>query len=141
MQAKNLTEWRKLVLERDNYICQICSEKCSIADHIISRTRNPSLVLETDNGRTLCRKCHLKYGDRYIAKATLGDKFTSRINQVGRDRSTYTVTIPRKILRSIVEMKNLDILNFRNTHQAIVYYGNTFDGAFIRFEERKPEEE
>ena len=30
MLAKNLSEWRKVILERDNYICQICGEHGSV---------------------------------------------------------------------------------------------------------------
>lgn len=68
--AKNLSEWRKLVLEKDNYTCKICGNTASIADHIVSRTRNPSLTLETNNGRCLCLPHHGTHGDRVYRPTT-----------------------------------------------------------------------
>jgi len=64
MIAKNLSEWRKLVLERDNHICQICGNPANIADHIVARKLEPELLLDTDNGRGLCNSCHAKYGTK-----------------------------------------------------------------------------
>lgn len=88
MLAKNLREWRKLVLERDNHICQICSEPGNTADHITSKTENPSLLLETDNGRTLCRSCHAKHGSRLEhSKYSIEDKDIlgiSKLHLIGR---------------------------------------------------------
>ena len=65
MKAKNLTEWRNTVLERDKGICQIDGELANIADHIIpGKLDNNDILLETDNGRALCHSCHAKYGTR-----------------------------------------------------------------------------
>ena len=59
MLGKNLSEWRKLVLERDNYTCQRCRTKDNIISHHIKSTScYPELSLDTDNGKTYCRKCH-----------------------------------------------------------------------------------
>ncbi len=62
--------WRQQVFERDNYTCQICSQKGGRldADHIISRWANPSLIYNVFNGRTLCHECH-KQTDTYGRKA------------------------------------------------------------------------
>ena len=133
MLAKNLREWRQLVLDRDNHTCQKCGNPANIADHIVSIARNSYLALDVKNGRALCYQCHPKYGDKYKRVATLGNKFSRVINSVGPDRNIYTVTIPKTIIRSIAKAKNLDIVDFRNNHRAVVYYGD-FDGAFIRFE-------
>lgn len=54
-------EWRKLVFERDLYICQKCGEiggKLQ-ADHIKPFSLYPELRLELSNGQTLCKTCHL----------------------------------------------------------------------------------
>lgn len=51
-KAKNLAEFRKVVLERDNYICQQDGKKASIVHHIIPRS------LDTDDGISLCLDCH-----------------------------------------------------------------------------------
>ena len=53
-------EWRKKVLERDNYTCQKCMEtsKSLQAHHIESYNINKHLRTVLDNGVTLCVDCH-----------------------------------------------------------------------------------
>ena len=71
-QRKDYQEWRKSVLERDDKKCVLCSSENNLhVDHILSFANYPTLRLNTDNGRTLCKPCHLKtpnYGGR---KATV----------------------------------------------------------------------
>jgi len=68
---KNLSTWRKLILERDKYQCQECGmphkDYFSIpkklrpkmeAHHIIAIYKAPHLIFEMANGITLCRFCH-----------------------------------------------------------------------------------
>jgi hypothetical protein len=69
-QIKNSLEyknWRRAVFERDNYTCVICGarngngKKIELnADHIKPFCNYPELRFVLDNGRTLCRSCHLK---------------------------------------------------------------------------------
>lgn len=57
--------WRKTIYKRDNYTCQICGKNhCMIhAHHIIPKRDNKDLMLDIDNGITLCKSCHEKtYG-------------------------------------------------------------------------------
>ena len=60
---------RRLALERDHYICQICLKKCEMgrmirphdADtvhHIKHREEYPELQYDLDNLISLCRACH-----------------------------------------------------------------------------------
>lgn len=51
--------WRKLVFERDNYICDVCKSEDNLeAHHIMSFANSPDLRFELFNGKTLCKKCH-----------------------------------------------------------------------------------
>lgn len=54
--------WRKLVFERDNYICQWCGVRGGKlnADHIKPYSAFPELRTTLSNGRTLCVSCHRK---------------------------------------------------------------------------------
>lgn len=53
-------KWRTEVFKRDNYTCQICSQRGGQiqADHIKSFAIFPDLRLDLNNGRTLCKPCH-----------------------------------------------------------------------------------
>jgi 5-methylcytosine-specific restriction endonuclease McrA len=54
--------WRVAVFERDAYTCQHCGQVGweLHADHIEPFSVRPDLRFELSNGRTLCRKCHMK---------------------------------------------------------------------------------
>ena len=54
-------EWRRMVFTRDSFTCQMCGCDKSgtlVAHHIISRVKDPRLLLEESNGITLCNDCH-----------------------------------------------------------------------------------
>lgn len=54
-------QWRKSVLERDNYTCQKCGAKEKVMEvhHIKSFAKYPELRDEVSNGITLCHNCHV----------------------------------------------------------------------------------
>ena len=70
--------WREAVFKRDGYECVWCGDKCSKgnpvelnADHIKPFALFPELRFAIDNGRTLCRPCHMttvSWGNRYTKK-------------------------------------------------------------------------
>lgn len=64
--SKDLREWRQAVYARDNFTCQICSERGGKlhADHIKPFSLFPELRTDINNGRTLCVSCHKKHGAR-----------------------------------------------------------------------------
>jgi 5-methylcytosine-specific restriction endonuclease McrA len=54
-------ETKEIVLERDNYECQLCGSKENLqVDHIQSWSEYIELRFSIDNCRTLCMKCHYK---------------------------------------------------------------------------------
>lgn len=62
-----MKRWREEVFKRDNFTCILCGRKRKIgdrvvlhADHIKPFAKYPKLRLIVENGRTLCRECHLK---------------------------------------------------------------------------------
>ena len=61
-RAKNLIEWSSVVKSSDGYICQrcgFCGEEV-IAHHTKAILDEPDLILDIDNGQTLCRTCHIQ---------------------------------------------------------------------------------
>lgn len=58
---KQYQDWRKEVLERDKYTCRQCGSKENLeVDHSLPLYLFKELVIDKDNGRTLCKDCHKK---------------------------------------------------------------------------------
>lgn len=62
--ARNNTyykEWKKKIFERDNYTCQCCGKHGGNlnAHHLYNFSEYKDLRYDTNNGITLCEKCHL----------------------------------------------------------------------------------
>lgn len=60
--SREYVAWRKAVFARDNFTCRHCGQRGGKldADHIVPFSVAPHLRLDVSNGRTLCRKCHLR---------------------------------------------------------------------------------
>jgi 5-methylcytosine-specific restriction endonuclease McrA len=60
-----LKDWRKAILERDEYRCVKCfSDKDLHAHHIKPWDQYPNLRFDLENGQALCRSCHLSVHNR-----------------------------------------------------------------------------
>jgi 5-methylcytosine-specific restriction endonuclease McrA len=69
--GKKNADWRKAVLERDNYTCRSCGARSEPgkfvlmhAHHIKGFAEYPELRFDIDNGMTLCVPCHFKIHKR-----------------------------------------------------------------------------
>ena len=66
--------WRKRVLERDGCKCVQCGSTERIeVDHIKSNRDYPEHRRDVNNGRPLCRQCHIKT-DTYGGKQLKGTR-------------------------------------------------------------------
>lgn len=67
--TREYKEWKRAVLERDNFTCQKCGATGAglAAHHNKSFKDNPELRIDLDNGITLCRNCHyeIHYGRKF----------------------------------------------------------------------------
>lgn len=67
-QTFEYKEWRKSIFKRDNYICKKCYKKKGgklQAHHIESFDNNKDLIIDTDNGITLCINCHKEFHTKF----------------------------------------------------------------------------
>lgn len=92
--AKEYSDWRKKVYERDGYKCTKCGDNKKLhAHHIIFVSVDRSKMLDVNNGMTLCEKCHgeihgIDFSIRRGHKCLDCDKKTS--SKSGRCRSCAT---------------------------------------------------
>lgn len=66
-KSSKFKTWREEVFKRDNYTCVICNTRASKGnrielhpDHIKPFCLFPELRFDVNNGRTLCKSCHMK---------------------------------------------------------------------------------
>lgn len=144
MKAKNLSEWRQLVLERDNYTCQRCGSKENLLAHHTSYDE----PLETANGLTLCSGCHgLEHSDlrEWIhlmdTKCRQGSEIPDFLPTDSAYSSSYklhyrggpvTINLPKIYLEREARMAGLSLGKFIDQFKAECLYRD-FGGIFIRF--------
>lgn len=69
-RSRRIKTWRKDVLRRADYVCELCGDPAQEADHIKPFCSFPDLRYDVTNGRALCHSCHLAtptYGGRAVA--------------------------------------------------------------------------
>lgn len=92
-QSATYKTWRKAVIERDNYTCQVCGAHNHTGgkriihhvDHIKPYALYPELRVSIENGRTLCIDCHKKtdtYGFSKAYKAEILKYKESQLNLI-----------------------------------------------------------
>lgn len=86
-QTDKYKEWKRAVLERDNFTCQRCGmsayDGANLAAHHIKSFKDyPELRTKLSNGETLCRNCHHKahygYSLKYGKCIDCGNKCSQR---------------------------------------------------------------
>lgn len=70
-------KWRRLVMQRDNWLCQECLRQNRLtpateAHHKKPLEEYPELALELDNGQGLCWDCHELTKQRKKKQAPVG---------------------------------------------------------------------
>lgn len=85
--------WRKSIFERDLYTCQCCGVKSGVgnkvelnAHHIKNWKDNEDLRYDTDNGITLCDKCHTNFHSKYGKKNNTEQQLKEFINSNNIDK-------------------------------------------------------
>jgi len=59
-KSNRYQQWRKEVLEKTGYVCELCDRKANNAHHIKPIKQFPELRFELNNGMALCPDCHRK---------------------------------------------------------------------------------
>jgi len=61
-KSSDYSNWRRKIFERDDFTCVLCLKKGGMlnADHIMPFSTHPELRFKLENGRTLCKECHIK---------------------------------------------------------------------------------
>ena len=107
----NYQLWRNKIFERDKYICQLCRyEKGGIleAHHIYPRSKYPYLILEIDNGITLCKYCHWKIHSKR-ANLKLGELLENPTVKSGIISSRAPIYL-EKVQRLCTQLEREDIV-------------------------------
>lgn len=74
--------WRKTVFLRDNFTCQKCNQHGGELNshHINNFADFPELRMITENGITLCKKCHNKFHRKFGSKNNTKEQLVEFLN-------------------------------------------------------------
>ena len=62
--SQEYQEWRQYIFELDDNKCVYCGKKATIVHHILPQKIHPESALDPENGISVCKNCHYKYGHR-----------------------------------------------------------------------------
>lgn len=118
--TKEYKNWRKFVLERDNYTCRQCGATENLeVHHLQSVAEHPELACSTENGITLCHKCHqntesyLKYPKGLNKEQDKKKKlvtFNSNVDKMLKEISDYTGNTENQVITMAVAILYAQLL-------------------------------
>lgn len=82
-KSKEWKQTREYILRRDNYLCVRCGKPAEEVHHIIhlspSNIDDPSVTMDPNNLRSLCRECHFdehrgEHGNGRKMKESMGEE-------------------------------------------------------------------
>jgi len=65
--------FRKVVLDREDYICEYCDELATHVHHSRPQKLEPGFILDPDFGVACCQECHYKYGHKTGTECSTGN--------------------------------------------------------------------
>ena len=123
----NSSKWqkcRRLVLERDNFVCVLCGEQVAEeVHHICKLTRdnidNPNITLNPDNLISLCKSCHNLQHERFNKEATkrgTGKRLSATVEGLTFDSNGELVQVQSEVEDddTIIESGDNDIQDSEN---------------------------
>lgn len=82
---KEVKDWKKRVLERDNFICQCCGQSGGklVVHHINNFSEFEELRTVVDNGIVLCEDCHNLFHKKYGYYGNTYEQIEEYLNLAG----------------------------------------------------------
>jgi len=102
LSANDLHRFSQQVRERDDFTCQICgSKKETQAHHILSKFYHPEFALDSTQGITLCKKCHI--GRRGVHGSSFArNEWVEKLRGFFRSKN---ITAARLLIKQIKEWR------------------------------------
>jgi len=109
-QSKEYRKWRLIILARDNFTCQGCSEVGGIlhVHHIVPVVVDVKRIFDLTNGVTLCEECHIMVHENYKPKSKrselletllVQETISSQANRERLEGSTTNAYVPDRNMK------------------------------------------
>jgi 5-methylcytosine-specific restriction endonuclease McrA len=77
---------RKVILQRDGYICYYCGQGADTVDHIMPVSHHPDMAMSAENLVSACKPCNSRKGSRsqgvFLAQEFTPPIFPSNISPI-----------------------------------------------------------